>query len=336
MTRRQVSRTETVHRRRFLASVGAVVAVPSLAGCLGDDDGGESGDEIEDDDETETLDEEQVQQQYDDAIDNLAENAAHLDELADPETERDSNDISQLQIRLDVARGALDDIEPHASGEIADQISSARTVLDFQEALIEAHKLGHETNQIVSDAITAADEGEYETAVDKYDEAVTLFQDQQALMNELEAVYVTLDTAVFDDPALEYGAELVEYLRIDDPAEIGASGAWLAAQREWNRAFLHVENGLNEWDREHWDTALTEFTSAQEPLQDAIEYTEDVRGADEASTELRQAAEALEGVIETQTEAFALFVQAAEAASDGDIEEGELLYQQAFQLLEGP
>lgn len=326
-------------RRELLRSMGTASAtgvVVSIAGCLGEDDDDDGVDDTDGEEEyggTDPNDQEEAETLYDDAIEDLVTIEEILAELRPEEAERTRGDIESLEFLHEDANTTLADATALADGELAERISQAQTVADFQGLLIEANELGLETNEAISEAERLDDADQDDEAVDYYQQTLDLLEDQRQLFSELETAHAALETELIDEPTIQYNNELMTYLRIDGESELDHFSWYVEARRDISAAWMQLGAGEEAWQAGDFGTAQSEWESGRSFALNASDRLETLEEADGVDVELLEVTEILLFIAGTQWETFDQLVGATGAALDGDVEEAEQRQQDAYEYL---
>lgn len=322
-------------RRRFVTVLGGSALTVAVAGCLGDDD-----DEEEDDgdDGVDEPDDDPAQEHFDEAIEELIWIENRIQELQDiaeeDGREREQADIDELWDRFDDAEAALDDAGAEAGDVLAEQIEHARDVLAFHEIRIEASQLGLDTQQTLERADELDDEERDEEAVEYFDDALDLLDEQRTILEDIIDAFEAIEPGALDEPELDYSDDVWAYISLDSADEIDHAETFVLGRRQMTAAWPQLGSGDFEYNNGNYEAAIDEWETGLDYATDARSHFQELADNPAVEDELQQGGEVLvQWVEDLQITVFELLIEGAEAAQAGDVEEGDQLVQDAWDIL---
>jgi hypothetical protein len=321
----------SLKRREYISSLAIGISTVT-AGC---NSGGGSGESTHTETTTAppTPNQEAVSH-FETAIESLVENKEKLDEWAASSFEPDL--VSTLQERVAAAREELDTAEDNVeqSSDLRPQVEQARLVADFQELCLAYYESVNVFFQVISEAGSFADNGLHQQAADGFADAQTVLADARTVIDDMGTILSEIDNDVLSVPDLEYSGEPLDHLDLEDQQAIDGAESYALGNENLNLAFVHLEPGQEHYEseeftdaREEWETGRTRATDAKSAFEAAIENEYIPQNLNEESITLL-------GATETVIEAFDSFVEGAQEAEAGNIEEANNIVREGFSVLE--
>lgn len=301
-----------IPRRAWLGGIGAAAA-GSLAGCTMDFDFSIGDDEAAEED-------------FEAAVDQLLDNADVIDDLMTDEADYDQSDIEQLKTDIDDAKSLLDDAESLDDGDLAAAIESATAVADIQESLAEyyATTLDWEDAFDVGDAYIESDQ--YEQATDEFADAVDHADELLTLYEEIDTTQQSIDPDALGEPDLDYTGAVSAFLPQESQAEVEAIGTLTTGMKDFAAGNAELFDGFDAFEDEQYAVAASSFTAADTRFTDASDQFEELRDDQSLSADVRGPAIELTDTMDAFNSAVGYYIDAAEAAQDGDFTAAESLF----------
>lgn len=351
-------------RRSFLrlaAATGSGLTV-GLAGCVGDDDDDADDTDVdpatdeETDDEEDDIDEAEAQSNLDDAIDTLIDNRDEIDSIHDDEIELSDelradldaglaeleDQVSAMEGRIDDvsdgiqnARSSLDDAEGVAPDEMTDRIDSVRAVAAFQESQMDLAETTLAATEHLETGDLYDDAEEDDVAVQEFEAALDLMDDIRSGVDAAELARDDIDHDTLDESELEYtDPDIYTYLGIDKEGDIDVMELFIEGRRDLAQGWLHLGGGEGEWQQGNVEAAQSEWTAGLEVAESAHDTFEDLTEHPEADAEFQEFAGIFQWIAGVQWETLGMFMDAVDAALDGEEELAIDLHQDAWNHLE--
>jgi hypothetical protein len=250
--------------------------------------------------------------------------------------------IEALRGRLDTARTQIDGID---SDDISDQIATAQTIADFQEQLINdletsiefarQFREGFNAFQTIRGGIENAQSQPFADGISALESAVSTLGEIRSGRSDVQAAKDAVSGDLGRD-ALDYSDALNEYVaysqsQLDGLEELANTFMEpLAAARD-------LFAGRAAFEAERWQDALDQFRTADEARERTTNASTDI--ADEVAAAspkpgAEQTVQDFSTLMDAVAQAFSLHIDAATAATEGNIQQAQSTFEEATTQLE--
>jgi hypothetical protein len=281
---------------------------------------------------------------FDEATAPLVENARQLSSIVESPSSvgQSEGTIEALRGRLDTARAQIDSIENDA---VSDQIATARTIADFQEQLINDLETSITFATAFRDALEAYSTiqgGFSEITSDLFADAVSAFETSVTNLQQIRSGRSGLQTAqeqlsgTLGRDTLAYGGPVEQYVAYSQ-SQLNGLESLTSTLAEPARAFRDLLRGREAFTEERWQDALDQFTTAEETRQSVADTTIQLEDDVAAAVPVPNARQVVQGFLapmSTVAEPFSLHVDAARAATNGNIQQAQSTFNEATTQVE--
>lgn len=301
-------------RRRFVRVTSAVAGtglLAALSGCLGDDG----------------------EEDYEEAIDLLEENAASLDEFADRQTVPDDFNDGRIHRRVDSADDHLDAAADDADDELMELIENARAVGEYQRELATYNVLTVELDRCFDGVVAQSDAERFDDARNRFNDCQNTFRELGDALDDVLDAHDEIDRDLLADEGQLEHDDVEDELQYEETS-IAVLEDFLHGIDQFLEGASTMMDGVDELERERWGPAEDDFRQAS----DAFAESEDTMAGIEADPELpdefevdviefRCFADAMEEGTAHIADAAAALERGDESAADDHLREAEIAFE---------
>lgn len=238
--------------RRSLLVTTSTATCWVLAGCLGDDSGGNS------------------EETYDEAVSYLEENAGTLDEFAERDGIPDQFAASTVEDRADLAEEKLDEFEDGASDEQQERVVNARAIATYQREAAEYNGMLVEFDNCLDTVDAYVDAGRFEATSDELSACRDTFDDITNQLDRVESAHGEIDPSLVEDESeLEYERNEVE-LQLAR-VELDALDRFIEGFTQFIGGTEAMVGGFESYEDENFGSAATQFETAEGQFEESEE-----------------------------------------------------------------
>jgi PKD repeat protein len=280
---------------------------------------------------------------FDEATAPLVENAMQLNSIVESPSSvgRADGTVAALRRRLDTARTQIDGID---SEDVSERVETARTIADFQEQLIndletsttfaEQFRDGFEAFGTIRENVLETESQPLADAVSALESAVGTLDTIRSDRSDVQAAKDAVSGDLGRD-ALDYSDSLNEYVAYNQ-SQLDGLEQLTNALVDPLAAMRDLFGGREAFETERWQDALDQFTNADEARTRATN-TPQLSDAVVSSAPNPSAGQILQGaatLMGTLSQAFSLHIDAATAATNGNIQQAQSTFDDATAQLE--